>query len=87
MSFKFLLITYLSPFYFIARVCLLWLASQVWIFGKMVLMLFGVNQTLAIVIGAIVTAWIVTTAVRPWGIGPNVKDVERKLGEFRDKYR
>lgn len=87
MSLKFLLLTYLSPFYFVARVCLLWLALQVWTFGKVILMAFGMNHTLAIVLGAFATAWIVTTAIRPWRIGPSVKDVGQSLEDFRDKFR
>lgn len=87
MTFRQFLVNYLSPFYFLARVFWIAIAAQVWIFGKIILMAFGMGESLAVLAGAGLTASLVWNALRPWKIGPSYNDLKQRLDEFGDRYK
>lgn len=88
MTFGQFLVNYFSPFYFIARCFFLgWAAMSWYVLGYMISAMTQSETNTTVFIFraiAIILAW---NALRPWGKGMSINDINRNLENLNSKYK
>ncbi len=88
MTFWGFIVNYFSPFYFAARCFFAFWAAMSWfVLWAMAASMTGFNEGLCLIFFrglAILLAW---NALRPWGKGMNLKQINEKLDNLNQKYK